>query len=361
MPGSVDIRAGARALQLVRDGGLSPSAVTILAGASGGPKWLVLAGMDRLLPSFFAGRREPLHFVGSSIGSWRAAALASKDPASAVERFIESYIAQRYDRKPAPAEVTAESVRILDAYFGAEGPRTVLTHPYLRLSMIAIRSKGIGAREERIPLALSLVAAAAGNLASRRALAFFFDRVIFHDPRSAPPLGDVRDFPPVAVPLSAENMPRAIMASGSIPLVMSGVRDIPGAPAGTYRDGGIIDYHLDLPFAAGEGRVVLYPHFFDRITPGWFDNRPLPRRRPLAGNMADVVLVSPSREFVASLPGKRVPDRDDFMRYRGDDAARFAAWREIAARSREPAEEFMEAVESGRIRGMARPLECRQG
>jgi hypothetical protein len=32
-----------------------------------------------------------------------------------------------------------------------------------------------------------------------------------------------------------------------------------------YRDGGLIDYHIDLPFQS-KG-IVLYPHFTDSITP----------------------------------------------------------------------------------------------
>lgn len=30
--------------------------------------------------------------------------------------------------------------------------------------------------------------------------------------------------------------------------MVMGVRDPPGAGPGTYRDGGLLDYHLDLPY-----------------------------------------------------------------------------------------------------------------
>ena len=36
------------------------------------------------------------------------------------------------------------------------------------------------------------------------------------------------------------------------------------------QDGGIIDYHLHLPYHRAQG-LVLYPHFIDRIVPGWLD------------------------------------------------------------------------------------------
>lgn len=36
------------------------------------------------------------------------------------------------------------------------------------------------------------------------------------------------------------------MASGSIAVVMEGVRNIGGVPEGIYRDGGVTDYHFDI-------------------------------------------------------------------------------------------------------------------
>ncbi len=69
--------------------------------------------------------------------------------------------------------------------------------------------------------------------------------------------------------LNEQNVASWLLASASIPGVMSAIRDIPDAPVGSYRDGGLIDYHLDLPFQS-QG-IVLYPHFTDSITPGWFD------------------------------------------------------------------------------------------
>ena len=45
---------------------------------------------------------------------------------------------------------------------------------------------------------------------------------------------------------TVEHLLSALHASGSIPFVLTGERDIPGAPPGQYWDGGIIDYHFDL-------------------------------------------------------------------------------------------------------------------
>ena len=48
--------------------------------------------------------------------------------------------------------------------------------------------------------------------------------------------------------LNSANVTPWLMASASIPGVMAAIRDIPDAPQGSYRDGGLIDYHIDLPF-----------------------------------------------------------------------------------------------------------------
>ena len=90
-----------------------------------------------------------------------------------------------------------------------------------------------------------------------------------------------------------------------------GVRDIAGATAGLYRDGGIIDYHHDLPHS-DDNRLTLYPHFYDYIVPGWFDKK-LKWRRPSAANVDRTILISPSRDFVAKLPNAKIPDRRDFV------------------------------------------------
>jgi hypothetical protein len=86
------------------------------------------------------------------------------------------------------------------------------------------------------------------NLIGRRHLHRHFERVILHDARQAPPLAALTDFPSRYLHLDGGNLRQALLASGSIPMVMEGVRDLPGAGPGTYRDGGLLDYHLDLPY-----------------------------------------------------------------------------------------------------------------
>jgi hypothetical protein len=190
------------------------------------------------------------------------------------------------------------------------------------------------------------------NAASRRSLGLFFERVLFYDGRDRPPFYDATGFPLRRVPLCADNLKLSILATGSIPLVLSGVADIPGAPPGIYRDGGVIDYHLDLPHAEA-GRLSLYLHFIDRIVPGWFD-KPWKHRRPDPQHVDNTLLVCPSAAFVESLPHAKIPDRKDFTAF--DPDIRELNWRIAVDRCREMADEFDELVSSGRIAEHAEPL-----
>ncbi|MFK0573099.1 hypothetical protein [Endozoicomonas sp.] len=152
--------------------------------------------------------------------------------------------------------------------------------------------------------------------------------------------------------LSEANLMDAVMASGSIPVVMESVTNIAGAPEGRYRDGGIIDYHFYMRFHQGDG-LVLYPHFYSRIIPGWFD-KALKHRRPSQQNIDNVVLVSPSQAFVDRLPYRKIPDRNDFARFTFDEPVRY--WKRVINESKRLGEEFLELVASGKIRQVVNPI-----
>jgi hypothetical protein len=324
----------------------------VVPGASGGPKWLVLAGLDRVLfGGFFQGRSRPLHLIGSSIGSWRLSCLAQADPLAALERFETAYVEQRYPPKPPPSLVSATSGRILDDVLGREGAEQILNHPWARLHVVTALCRGLSAAEHpRIQL-LGLALAAMTNLVSRRTLGFHMERVIFHSAGDTSPFAGLKDLPSVHVPLTRENLWSALLASGSIPMVLSGVR-IPGVKHGVYRDGGIIDYHLDLDFGPGEG-LVLYPHFYPYVVPGWFDKSLRWRRgRPI--NFRRALIIAPSPEFIARLPGGKIPDRDDF--YRLPDEERIRAWRQVLSESRRLGDELWDLLATGKIVEHLRPL-----
>jgi hypothetical protein len=353
---SLTLRAGPAALARIRAEGLRPDAVRVVAGAAGGPKFLVLSGLDRFLfGEWFRGRTAPLFLVGASIGAWRFAAASTGDPKS-MERLRRAYMAQTYSDQPDPAEISAMGWKILNRFLGAAQIDAILSHPSHRLSVLAARSRPPVAGARRASLLPGLAGAALANLAERRLLGWFFERAMFSDPRKAPPFARRNGFPLHRLALTRRNLPAALMASGSIPLVMEGVAGIPDAPPGVYRDGGVIDYHLDLPFLPpGDDGLVLFPHYTDRIIPGWLDKK-LRWRRPAAANMDKVLLVAPSPERVRRLPGGRIPDRTDFHRFVGRDMDRLAAWRRAVTASERMAEEFAELVESGRIREAVRPM-----
>lgn len=351
MRSALDVLAGPAALSELRDGGLKPDRVRILVGASGGPKWLALYGLDRVLfPWLLEGARAPVHAVSSSIGSFRFAALCTREPSEALARFAESYVEQRYSARPSAREVSAEAERILDGLLGADGVQPLLDHARIRLHVVTTRFRHLGASEGSLQLA-GLAAAALANLAHRRALALSVERVLFDAAGDPGPFAPWDTLPTRHVALNAENARAALLASASIPRVMAGIRDPLGAPRGTYRDGGVADYHFGPRIDPDDG-IALYPHFYRHLVPGWFD-KAMPWRR--VRGLRRVVLLAPSAEHVAALPHGRIPDRGDFKRM--DDHTRIKAWRSVVALSERLGEEFGELVASGRIGERARPLD----
>ncbi len=351
---ALDVLAGPEALVHLRDRGLKAADIAVVPAASGGPKWLVLAGLDRVLfGDFLKGvRRKPLHCIGSSIGSWRLACLLQGDPMAALHRFQEAYIEQRYPRKPSPELVSRTSAGIIKALLGPAGAGEILEHPWAQLYIVATLCLGPLASERRGVLGPALAVVAAGNVVSRRSLGLRMRRVIFNNVGMGSPFLGLEDLPTSHAPLSPDTLPHTLLASGSIPLLMTGMH-VPGAPPGIYRDGGLLDYHLDLDFSGAGDGLVLYPHFYPHVVPGWFDRGPF-KRRARPANWRRAVLLAPSTEFVASLPRGKIPDRRDFYDLGNDE--RIAAWREVMRRSGQLGEEFGELVDTGRLAERTRPL-----
>jgi len=351
--------AGRKAFQTIRENGLRPDMVRIVVGAAGGAKWLVLHSLDRILfSSWFKHRTEPLFLLGSSIGAWRFAAVSQSDPAEALDRFLSIYTAEQSIPKSTHKVVTRQGVKMLDALLGREGDQEIFCHPFLRLNIVAARCKWPVASDNRILLSLGLMDAVLYNAIHREGLKFFFERTLFSDPQDTPPFAESSEFSATKVPLSQRNLKHALLASASIPLMMSGVKNIPDAPRGTYRDGGVLDYHFDLPFmgkADDPEGIVLFPHYTNRIIPGWFDKN-LPWRKPRESNMDNVLLVSPSSAFIERLPYKKIPDRNDFSFFCGRDNERIAYWNEVIHASTCLGEEFLDAIETGSIRELVKPM-----
>jgi hypothetical protein len=351
---ALTIRAGRRALQRLQQKPLGPEDVHVIPGAAGGPKALGISGLDKaIFGDWLPQAPQERALIGSSIGSWRFAAIASSDdPKAQLARLAELYTSQRFAKGVSAAEISRKSILFLEELLGGRED-FLLSHPWYRLSIVVVRSLGLLQHDTRGRLSLGLMRAISANMVSRRHLGRFMERGIVHDARSRMPVSSLVDFPSHEVPLSRDNLLPALLASASIPLVMSGVRNIPGAPEGVYRDGGLLDYHLDLPYQ--QPGIILYPHFTDRVVPGWFD-KTLPWRRGDASRLQDVVLVSPSPDYLATLPDRKLPDRKDFEKYVGDDAGRERAWRRAISESDRLGDEFLELVENGRLLDRIQPL-----
>ena len=349
MPNSVlTIRAGKRALAHIRSEGFAASDVEIIPGAAGGPKALGIAGLDRaIFGEWLPGAPGVRHLIGASIGAWRFAAASRNDPANALDEFARAYTEQRYPRRPSARFVSQSARDMLGALFAGREDE-ILAHPHYRLHVLTVRGRWPLTRDSRFGTSLGFGMAAMANALGRRHLSRFIDRAVFHDPRS--PLeffsGEKRfdPFHTHAVTLDRANLAEVLLASASIPMILEGVANIPSAPAGIYWDGGIIDYHLHLPYHHAKG-LVLYPHFTDHIVPGWLD-KAMPWRRARGPWLDNMVLVAPSREYLAKLPYGRLPSRKDFSRFISDDEGRIRFWRQAIAESDRLAEAFYRFVKS---------------
>lgn len=309
------IFAGSEALQHIREKGLCASDIAMILGASGGPKWLSLAAIDRyLLTEWFADREKPLHVLGTSAGAWRMACYAQKDALAAHARFQEAYASQNYSDKPTAREIADGCSYILDQLLGANGAAEIIHNPVVRYHTIITRCRGLAASDQKQIQALGMAGALLANLISRPAMRPFIARTLMHHPEK-PPIPHFPHLPAAQVPLTEHNLKSSLLATGAIPLVISGVRNIAGAPPGTYRDGGISDYQFDLPVLPDNG-FVLYPHYFAQAPKGgWFDKK-LRWRSAARQHYKRTIIIAPSWEFASTLPGGRIPDLQDFYDFK---------------------------------------------
>lgn len=346
-------KAGPGAYRDIRERGFADDRIGTIAGASGGAKWLVLSQIDRVIADRILPKLTgPVHLIGSSIGSWRHACYAQDDPQAAIDRFECAYLEQSYAPNPGMQEISQKGRDILRQLFGDEGPSQIVSHPVLRSHIMTVRSGFLTGSDSRTALRFGLTVSAIANLINRRALGLFFSRALFYDPRDLPPFFDVRGFPLQQIKLSEENIVDAVAASGSVPLVIAGVKNIKGAPEGIYRDGGVIDYHLDLPLSEPD-RLTLFPHFSDRLIPGWFDKK-LSWRKADPLNVDRTILICPSAEFVSRLPNAKIPDRNDFATLSQPD--RMRCWKEAVSACRELADDLADVLDNGKLAARLQPL-----
>ena len=335
---ALELRAGPAALAQLREHGLRPADIACVPAAAGGPKGLGLIPLDhRLFDRDSGWLRDVSHLelVGASIGAWRMAAAAGAEPRAALHRLADGYVAQRYSRRPSARDVSEECRKLAQAVLG--GAAALHARAGIGLSLITARARGVlhdsSARA-------SFARAALDNALGRARLAAHLERVVFQS-RGARLFATPFDaFGLERVLLDDENTEDALLASGSIPLVCEPVRNPANAPRGDYWDGGLIDYHLLLPYGRlldeaatpANGGLVLYPHFVPHVTPGWLDKHLPWRARPRSHAWLDrMILIAPSRPQLERLPNRKLPDRDDFYRYGLDHASRERDWQRAIA------------------------------
>ncbi|WP_417449657.1 patatin-like phospholipase family protein [Kordiimonas sp.] len=334
--------AGSTARERIEEHGLTPSLIRMVVGASGGPKWLVLRGLDRFVfGDWLMNADQTIDMVGSSIGAWRMTIASHPDPGPMLERFEEAYFGFGSEDGASPKAVSMASYRILEKIMGPEVRDAIVGNPRRNLNIVAVRCEGPTASETLVVEGAGLLAAASMNAISRAALGKFFKRAVFYSGRGVACSSVWQDFGRIDVKLRPTALHDALMASGSIPFAIEPVRDIEGAPEGVYRDGGVIDYHFDVPWSYDSG-IVLYPHFYGHLTPGWFDKMRKTRRAGPAVLKQQLIL-APSDEFVATLPHGRIPDRKNFTDMADTDRRTY--WRQVVGESERLADEYATLLE----------------
>jgi hypothetical protein len=348
-------RAGSGILDRIRQEGLKPERIRVLAGPAGGPKWFVSVGFDKALMQSRLLERNGgrVLLAGSSAGAWRCLAMACVDPLAAYEKLRLAYSRNVFTSADTPVTVAAALKRNVEAFIGENDVAHILDHPVYDLAVHTVRAKGPAGSENKKIQGAALLAAMLANAVSNTGMSLFFDRVVFFSGPRDPEF--VSSFKGAAVRLNAHNLRMAALATGSLPYIVSGVQGITSAPPGVYRDGGLIDYQLNQDYHPTDDGLTLFFHYQERIVPGWFDKK-LSWKTPPPGSLDRVLHVYPGPDFVALLPGGQLPDRNDFITFVDNPSERIRRWDEASRLSDILGEEFLEAIESGRISRLVQPM-----
>lgn len=341
-PSSLSIQAGSLAKQLIEKEGLHAHQVDMIPGAAGGPKGIGLTGLDQAIFGEFLPQAKQRRFlIGSSVGAWRFAGIVAQGETLGPEKLAELYINLPFKKGMKIADIEKISREMLYAILGDQTQKLV-DHPDYHLTIIAAKAEHLFQSDQKLALYSSLLGIIGSNAISRHHLNKFMQRVICQPVQF--PQFKIQDdaFKTHYLNFNQSNVADWLMASGSIPGVTPAVKNIADAPQGAYRDGGLIDYHIDLPF--NSKGIVLYPHFTNSIIPGWFDKM-FKSRKANPENQARTLLLSPSQSYLESLPLGRLPDRKDFVMKGLSDNERKKLWRQSVAESKRLGDEFLELVE----------------
>lgn len=345
----ITIRAGANIYEMIRDGGLTFDHVSTVVGPAVGPRWFLASGFDRaILKAGVLGNRHPVTLAGSSAGALRFAAWVQPEPETAYGRLIDSYIEMTFNREDTPGSILKTIAGVIDSFVEDDALPFALSSSKFRIAITTARNKHVTSSETRLFQASGIVTAGILNMVNSSLLSLFFDPVVFYSGYRPPIFCQKPDFPGLSIPLNEANFKPALLASSAVPLAVSGVRNIYGAPRGVYRDGGLVDYHGNMDYAKSSTDVVLLFHHQDRQVPTWLDQY-VPWRTLRESWTGNLLVISPTKEFVARLPGGRIPDRGDFKVFADNPSQRIEQWRRVVAESAALGEWFLECVAGGTI------------
>ncbi len=352
----IRFKAGKALFDLIRQQGLKKEDVAVFAAPAGGPKWFVCPGFDRALmrSGFLMRSSGRVLLAGSSAGAWRCLAMACSDPMDAYERLRIAYSRNTFSAADNQSTISQTLKANVDAFIGSRDVENILEHPFLDVAVHVVRAKGPAGSESKVLQGAALAGAFLMNALTSSTLQMLYERVVFFS-GTRPPSFTGPPFQGRAVRMDGSNLREAALATGSLPYIVAGVPNIAGAPRGIYRDGGLADYQLNQDYKPGSDGLTLFFHYQERIVPGWLDKR-LKRRKPPPGALDRVLQVFPGADFVKMLPDGRLPDRNDFVVFADDPATRIRRWDEVSRISHILGEEFMEAVESSRIKQMVEPI-----
>ncbi len=322
-PSPWSFRAGPAALEILRDRGLTPETLGGIVGPASGPRWLVLADLDRALMASGLLDRGAKVLSGASAGAWRMLALASPRRLQVHAELLERYVTMAFPPKVRP-EVVSQAYRdMLDDLFPAADRPALLGDQDLTLALHVVLARGPAASSVRSLHLAGVFAAGFPRLLSRSIERLpGLTRVV----ASNRPLGQLAGLRTAT--LDPDTLIDFALGSGTVPWYMEPVT-APAPLRGRLLDGGLTDYHFRTPLAP-EG-IILVPHFTGRLLPTWFDQF-RDGRAPDRRLLDRVLLISPSPELIATLPDGRLPDRNDFVTYANDPATRINRWRQVLDR-----------------------------
>jgi hypothetical protein len=341
---------------MIQDGGFNLDRVTTFVGPGAGPRWLVASGFDlSLLRTGVLGRNNPVLLAGTSAGALRFAAWIQPEPEKSYADLIDAYISMSFTRRDRAKSILRSISEVINSFMEDDAIPFALASKRYRLAITAARAKGMMATEIKPLQGFALALAFIFNAVHPIGLTLFFQRVVFHNCPIPPKFCLRNGFRGKAIPLNRANIKYALLASSAIPVVASGVRNIYGAPNGTYRDGGITDYHLNQNYGAKKEDVVLLFQHQERIIPGWLDKKLIYRQVP-AENLDNLLMIYPTGEFIKTLPGGDIPQRKDFKTFVDKPSLRIKNWKDAVSRSAHLGEQFLELVESNKLRDVVKVI-----